>query len=288
MVVELQSKLSQVGIQQELTRDNISMRDAEHGKKRFREDYVPACVEDLVQWMSDRQKDLGSNGERESPRCPPFGEGVDRRRPVHGRDINQAFARKVSTWGSPRIPCGRGVPGPVNKRRRTLRKPMSESSDSDAPLLLAREATVTVVPREHGGIPSRSDHVAVVAVDVDDSEGHSREGAHEELLDQFQQDLLRRTAASDQDAPMPCPSRRVALVPEREGGTPRSIQFSPSSERLSVPVTPVPLHNRFAPLAALRPTQRLVLTGGEEFDSRSVQPLVQDPCTMITMQGLRS
>ena len=32
------SKLSQVGIQQELTRDNNSMRDAEHGKKRFRED----------------------------------------------------------------------------------------------------------------------------------------------------------------------------------------------------------------------------------------------------------
>ena len=58
MVVELQSKLSQVGIQQELTRDNNLMRDAEHGKKRFREDYVPACVEDLVQWMSDRQKDL--------------------------------------------------------------------------------------------------------------------------------------------------------------------------------------------------------------------------------------
>ena len=41
--MELQSKLSQVGIQQELTRDNISVRDAEHGKKRFREDYVPLC-----------------------------------------------------------------------------------------------------------------------------------------------------------------------------------------------------------------------------------------------------
>ena len=57
MVVELQSKLSSVGIQQELTRD-ASMQEVEHSKKRFREDYVPACVEDLVQWMSDRQKDL--------------------------------------------------------------------------------------------------------------------------------------------------------------------------------------------------------------------------------------
>ena len=27
-------------------------------KKRLREDYVPMCTEDLVQWMADRQKDL--------------------------------------------------------------------------------------------------------------------------------------------------------------------------------------------------------------------------------------
>ena len=57
MVVELQAKLSSVGLHQELTRDT-PIQDVEHSKKRFGENYVPACVEDLVQWMSDRQKDL--------------------------------------------------------------------------------------------------------------------------------------------------------------------------------------------------------------------------------------
>ena len=52
------------------------------------------------------------------------------------------------------------------------------------------------------------------------------------------------------------------------------------SQRLGMEVTPVPFHNKFAPLVAMRPTQRLVLTGGEEFDSRSVptqRPLGQAP-----------
>ena len=57
MVVELQAKLSSVGLHQELTRDT-PIQDVEHSKKRFGENYVPACVENLVQWMSDRQKDL--------------------------------------------------------------------------------------------------------------------------------------------------------------------------------------------------------------------------------------
>ena len=56
MVVELQAKLSSVDHQQ-LARDT-PMRDAEPSKKRLREDYIPASVEDLVQWLSDRQKDL--------------------------------------------------------------------------------------------------------------------------------------------------------------------------------------------------------------------------------------
>ena len=34
------------------------MRDVEPSKKRLREDYIPASVEDLVRWMCDRQKDL--------------------------------------------------------------------------------------------------------------------------------------------------------------------------------------------------------------------------------------
>ena len=81
MVVELQSKLSSVGIQRD-----IAMQDVEHSKKRFREDYVPACVEDLVQWMSDRQKNLQEamvSGRIQD--VPKIGKvGRRRRRPVEG------------------------------------------------------------------------------------------------------------------------------------------------------------------------------------------------------------
>ena len=58
MVVELQAKLSSVGVPpQEMTRDT-PMREAEPSKKRLREDFRPSLCQDLVQWMADRLKDL--------------------------------------------------------------------------------------------------------------------------------------------------------------------------------------------------------------------------------------
>ena len=106
MVVELQSKLSSVGIQQELTRDT-SMQDVEHSKKRFRDPRL--CRRPRAVDVRSPERLVGGDGERENPRCPQTGEvgrgrrrpveGVDRRRSVHGRDMTQVFVRKVSTWG---------------------------------------------------------------------------------------------------------------------------------------------------------------------------------------------
>ena len=54
-----------------------------------------------------------------------------------------------------------------------VRRPVLDS-DSDAPLMPARiegsDLIAEVARREHGGIQSRSDHVPVVAMDVNDSE----------------------------------------------------------------------------------------------------------------------
>ena len=152
-------------------------------------------------------------------------DGRPRRRAAVQDGVALTAARRRKEALYPEL-VGRGAGARLVARRRThLRKPMWESSDSDAPLLPARETTFTVVPREHGGIPSRLNNVAVVALDVDDSEqdlviltGHSRGDAHEKFLDEFQQDLLRRTAAIDHDALMSRPSWKMALVPESEGG----------------------------------------------------------------------
>ena len=84
------------------------MQDVEHSKSRFREDYVPACVENLVQWMFDRQKNLQEAMVRENPRCPQTGQvggrrrpvGVDRQRSVR-RDMTQVFCQEGVHIGFP-------------------------------------------------------------------------------------------------------------------------------------------------------------------------------------------
>ena len=124
MVVELQSKLSSVGIQRD-----IAMQDVEHSKKRFREDYVPACVEDLVQWMSDRQKDLQeamvSGRIQDVPRLAKL--VADGGRPVEGMDRKISpsrhdtgfFVRKVSTWGLRGVRVGEAShPAPSTGQRK--------------------------------------------------------------------------------------------------------------------------------------------------------------------------
>ena len=151
-----------------------------------------------------------------------------------------------------------------------VRRPVLDS-DSDAPLMPARiegsELIAEVARRQRDPVQIRPR--ARRGMDVDDSVSEvsmgtaleqdlavsprhfedPREDAKEEFQDQFQQDLLRgtchrvqrRVQDGDRDASMEAvertdgwrrPSRRVALIPGSEGGTPRSIQ-----DRVDVPST---------------------------------------------------
>ena len=124
--------------------------------------------------------------------------------------------------------------------------PPLPDSNMFAPLA---DAEIVEVARRHGGIQSRSDHVPVVAMDVNDSESEvSMVTALEQDLAVWPwedaqaefQNVQRRVQDGDRDAPTPSvertdgwrrTSRRVALIPGSEGGTPRSIQ-----DRLMFPV----------------------------------------------------
>ena len=106
-----------------------------------------------------------------------------------------------------------------------------------------------VARRDLGGIQSRSDHVPVVAMDVNDSESEVSMGTALELdlaaspwdVTQAEFQNVRRVQG-DHDAPREAvertdvwcrPSRRVALIPGSEGGTPRSIQDRVDSSQYS-------------------------------------------------------
>ena len=101
-------------------------KGVEPSKKRLREDYILMCMEDLVQWMADRQKDL----QEAMPSGKPT-MSQDRRWSEHG-----AMSAALERHG---IDCESNRPGPPSDRE-------GEVSSDDEPLLAVVSQPVQPVP----------------------------------------------------------------------------------------------------------------------------------------------
>ena len=136
-VAQLQHELGQVG-------------EAPCGKRqavvpqartvRLREDFVPVCDADILQWMQDRQADLQDashmgNVSEVTRLFHVIGETAS------GISTQWPKARMVPIWGFRGVRVGEASnPGPTSKRRRTqrlrvLQRPMDSDSEDDVPLV---------------------------------------------------------------------------------------------------------------------------------------------------------